>query len=58
MFEYRHAAYNLLTGEIINCPCGNQLKRAVACRVAYDGFGQWRFCHDFGRKWLTGGLPR
>jgi hypothetical protein len=63
MFEYRHAAYNVTTGQIINCTCGNQLKRAVADnnrvdRELYGTSGQWRFSHDFGRKWAADGLPK
>ncbi len=62
MFEYRHAAYNVYTGQIINCAHGNQLKRAVALTKAFDKEhyhtgGQWRFCHDYGRKWSKIGAP-
>lgn len=53
-FEYRHLAYNLRTGEIINCTHGNQLKRAVTYRAADETKGPWRFCHDFGKKWEKG----
>ncbi len=63
MFEYRHTAYNVTTGQIINCTCGNQLKRAVAYEKATDKKlwgvgGQWRFSHDFGRKWNIEGFPQ
>lgn len=62
MMNYRHMAYNLTTGEIINCARGNQLKRAVALTKAFDKKyynlpGQWRFCHDYGRKWEAAGWP-
>lgn len=62
MFGYRHVAYNVYTGEIINCAYGNQLKRAVAITKALDKEhyrigGQWRFCHDYGRKWDKNGFP-
>ena len=60
--DYRHSAYNLATGQIINCLYGNQLKKAVALtqrvdRELYGIEGQWRFSHDFGKKWETNGLP-
>jgi hypothetical protein len=60
--DYRHSAYNLVTGQIINCPCGNQLKKAVALtqrvdKELYGVSGQWRFSHDFGKKWEINGLP-
>lgn len=56
MFEHRHAAYNVKTGELITCNHGNHLKRAVALderfnREVYNQPGEWRWCHDFGRKW-------
>ena len=61
--EYRHLAYNISTGEIINCVGGQQLKRAVAYtrkvdKELYGTSGQWRFCHDFGKKWLANGFPK
>lgn len=62
MFEYRHSAINLVTGEIINANQGNYLKREVARaerfnREVYNTKGQWRWCHDFGKKWETDGFP-
>ena len=62
MFEYRHAAYNVNTGEIMNAERGNHLKRCVAIeerynREVYGEKGQWRWCHDYGRKWDKKGLP-
>ena len=62
MMEYRHAAYNLITGEIINCNCGQQLKRVVAYtykvdKEVFNTRGQWRFSHDFGKRWEREGLP-
>lgn len=62
MMEYRHSAYNLTTGEILNAPSGNLLKRDVAWSNRYDrevyGIkGQWRWSHDYGKSWLTNGLP-
>lgn len=62
MFEYRHTAYNLATGEIVNANHGNYLKREVARterinRELYNVHGQWRWCHDFGKKWDMQGLP-
>ena len=62
MFEYRHLAYNLTTGQIINCQKGNYLKKMVAYtkkvdKEIYDLPGQWRFCHDYGRKWENNGYP-
>lgn len=61
--EYRHCAYNIRTGEIINAPGGHTLKRAVALtkesdKAYYGTAGQWRFCHDFGKKWNNLGLPQ
>lgn len=64
MLTYRHSAYNVNTGEIINAPGGNQLKRAVALTNQLDRkiFGvtgnQWRFSHDFGKSWEKNGLPQ
>lgn len=63
MFEFRHAAYNLTTGEIINAERANHLKRMVACaekfnREYYHEPGKWRWCHDFGKKWYSGNYPR
>lgn len=62
MLEYRHVAYNLSTGEIMNCNRGNYLKREVARterinREIYKVHGQWRWCHDFGKRWDKEGLP-
>lgn len=62
MFEYRHSAVNLTTGEIINAERGNYLKREVARaerlnRELYNTKGQWRWSHDFGKKWDTNGIP-
>ena len=62
MMDYRHSASNIRTGEIINCASGNQLKRAVALtqkadRELYGVRGQWRFSHDYAKKWETNGLP-
>ena len=62
MLEYRHVAYNLSTGEIMNCNRGNYLKREVARtervnRELYSVRGQWRWCHDFGKRWDKQGLP-
>lgn len=62
MMDYRHCAYNIGTGEIINTERGNQLKRAVADTNRYDRhFGNvpcsWHFSHDYGKKWETDGLP-
>lgn len=62
MLEYRHVAYNLSTGEIMNCNRGNYLKREVARtervnRELYGISGQWRWCHDFGKRWDKEGLP-
>lgn len=61
MFEFRHLAYNVNTGEILNCTSGNTLKRAVAYTRNWDKahgvYGQWRFCHDHGKKWNKEGLP-
>lgn len=60
---YRHCAYNIKTGEIINAPTGNGLKRAVATtnRIDRKVFGHnnnaWRFSHDFGKSWEVNGLP-
>ena len=63
MFEYRHTAYNITTGEFINSPHGNHLKREVARtekfnREYYGVHSQWRWSHDFGKKWDTNGLPQ
>lgn len=60
---YRHCAYNIITGEIINAPTGNGLKRAVATTKRIDrkffpnDASTWRFCHDFGKGWEVNGLP-
>lgn len=61
---YRHLAYNVHTGEIINAPSGAILNRAVATRKRIDRkYGyirneHWRFCHDFGKNWQKNGLPQ
>lgn len=62
MLPNRHCAYDITTGEILCCDHGNQLKRSVALtkRVNKEMFGvsgQWRFCHDFGKKWDKKGVP-
>lgn len=63
MFEFRHLAYNVGTGEIINCASGNTLKRKAKATNKHDTrlFGKvpctWRFCHDYGKKWDKEGLP-
>ena len=62
MFEYRHLAYNIQTGAIINCNHGNYLKKQVAYtakidREFYKTSSTWRWCHDFGKKWDIEGLP-
>ena len=61
--DCRHSAYDLVTGQIINCPGANQLKKAVALtqrvdKELYGVTGQWRFSHDFGRRWRIEGLPK
>jgi hypothetical protein len=53
---------DITTGEILCCDRGNHLKRSVALtkRVNKEMFGvagQWRFCHDFGKKWIEKGAP-
>lgn len=58
----KHCAYDIITREILYCDRGNQLKRSVALtqRVNKEMFravGQWRFCHDFGKKWSKEGVP-
>ena len=63
MTNYKHFAYNLKTGEIINCQSGNSLKHRVALtqrmdKITYGVIGQWRFCHDFGKKWEINGFPK
>ena len=62
MLPRRHCAYDIVTRAILYCDHGNQLKRAVALtkRVHKEAFGvtgQWRFCHDFGKKWSKEGVP-
>lgn len=62
MMEYRHTAYNLTTGEILNANSGSHLTRCVAInerfnREYFGTKGEWRWCHDFGRKWEKEGLP-
>ena len=63
MMTYRHSAYNVITGQIINTERGNYLKKVVAMekkadRELYGTSGQWRFSHDYGKNWLTNGLPK
>lgn len=61
---YRHLAYNVATGEIINAPTGAILNRAVATnnrisrKYGFKGISQWRFCHDSGKRWQKNGLPQ
>ena len=62
MFKYRHAAYNLSTGEIVYCANWCHLVRKVARaekanRKLYAIRGHWRWCHDFGKRWDKEGLP-
>ena len=62
MMDYRHTAYNIKTGELMNAANGNYLKREVARaerfnREVYGVKGQWRWSHDFGHKWESEGLP-
>lgn len=65
MFKlHRHCAYNVVTGEIKSSTRSNHLKRWVARDTHYDrkhyhakGAGQWRFCHDFGKRWEREGFP-
>ena len=62
MFEFRHVAMNIDTGEVINCERGSYLKKQVAHTVKFDrkhygSSGRWRWCHDFGRKWMQNGYP-
>ena len=45
LWGYRHAALNLLTGEIISCARGNQLKRSVALNNRYEP-SKWVFTHN------------
>lgn len=59
----KHCAYNTLTGEIVCCETGNQLKRMVAAISEFDKkhfelCGKWRFCHDGEKKWRAEGLPK
>lgn len=60
--DYRHTAYNVVSGQIINSMSGNQLKRAVAYtrkvdKELYGTSGQWRFSHDYGKSWDEKGFP-
>lgn len=62
MFDYRHSAINIRTGEILNCSNGNHLKRQVAYTQKFDKEnygvrGQWRFSHDYGKSWDKNGVP-
>ena len=62
MFEYRHIAFSISTGEIICCERGNQLKRLVAhsskWNRKFNVSSQWRFCHDYGKNWDKNGFPK
>ena len=63
MTHYKHFAYNIKTGEIINTKRSNSLKRSVALtqkidKKVYGVIGQWRFSHDFGKKWEINGFPK
>ena len=63
MMNYRHSAYNIYTGEIINCEKPNHLKRQVAYTGKFNkdhyniNKGGWRWSHDFGKKWEREGVP-
>lgn len=63
MMNYRHSAYNIYAGEIINCEKSNGLKRQVAYTGKVNKYyygankGGWRWSHDFGKKWEREGLP-
>lgn len=63
MMNYRHCAYNIHTGEIINCEKSNGLKRQVAYTGKVNKYyygankGGWRWSHDFGKKWEREGFP-
>lgn len=62
MLPRKHCAYDITTGEILCCDRGNQLKRSVALtkranKEMFGVAGQWRFCHDFGKKWNKKGVP-
>ena len=59
----RHQAYNIATGEIITAPRAKMVKEATKLashfdRKYYNCKSEWRFCHDGGKKWREGGLPR
>ena len=53
---YRHAAYNVTTGEICESVSGTRLKRFVAA-ISSKG-DKWRFSHDYGSRWSKEGLPK
>ena len=59
----RHNAYNIVTGEVISTTTANALKRAVRWATQADmAYGypvrdEWRFCHDYGKKWEREGIP-
>lgn len=63
MMTHRHSAYNIYTGEILNCDKPNYLKRQVAYTGKFNknycniNKGGWRWSHDFGKKWECEGLP-
>lgn len=63
MMNYRHCAYNIYTGEIINGEKSNGLKRQVAYTGKFNkdhcntNKGGWRWSHDFGKKWEREGVP-
>lgn len=53
MFEYRHAAYNVGTGVILNCERGCQLKRAVKTANFYRFYGEsteWIFATTLAKS--------
>lgn len=63
---YQHTAYNLATGEILQSPTGNSLKRAIKLTNRRNQLfapgerfrNTWRFCHDGGKSWTANGLPQ
>ena len=62
MLPNRRCAYNITTGVTLYCDHGNRLKRAVALTERINKektgiAGQWRFSHDFGKKWDKKGTP-
>lgn len=46
LWGYRHAALNLLTGEVISCSRSCDLKRAVARYGRYEEHSKWVFTHS------------